>query len=524
MKNTASLFLLGLLVTSVVLGAAVLGTSEQKKEYVSQARTEDRYDTLATSTLPVTVSGVVEPTTSIQVYAQTAGVIAHMPVTEGSTVRQSSLLFQQRTPVASARTALTDTEAALTSAQQTSNRVSAKTQAAQAIVRAYSAAEVAELRVLGNDHRVQESSEALITALELSITDALSVIDYMNNNRPLFSSEGLRAYDQVVSELYGTIPDYFSNGLRRGNTAEQDLIAGVRTLTTDEHSSPADVHFVALLFLEQLRKLSAIFPEAEYDVFDRQQPVPTSTETYLETRQTVVRARTNLEEAASRLQRAFDNARQDAEEQHTSVAVTDIDRNAANAQAELAHEIANRAEAVAAASQEFARAEQSLGVVTAPFAGEVSKVLVDTGTYVTAGQPVLSLIGTDGREVSVTIPAAFTEALEIGQTFFVDGVPAGQVDRIHPVAIGGSTTVIILLTDGYQIGQSIKGTLPLPAQNGMFTVLRDFVHFDNDGPYVQYQNGLDSDVEVLYDTGNKLFVRVHEVHDTPIVPHAGVTF
>lgn len=68
----------------------------------------------------------------------------------------------------------------------------------------------------------------------------------------------------------------------------------------------------------------------------------------------------------------------------------------------------------AMAELEAAREQLAEANLTAPFAGRVGDLLVESGDFVTAGQPILTLVGNDALEVRVALSASLEDALETG--------------------------------------------------------------------------------------------------------------
>ncbi|PMR69889.1 efflux RND transporter periplasmic adaptor subunit [Halomonas heilongjiangensis] len=73
-----------------------------------------------------------------------------------------------------------------------------------------------------------------------------------------------------------------------------------------------------------------------------------------------------------------------------------------------------RAREQAEARRSEAQAQVEEMTLHAPFAAEVTDLLVEPGDFVTAGQAVLELSGVDGREVEIRVPAALGERLAAG--------------------------------------------------------------------------------------------------------------
>jgi multidrug efflux pump subunit AcrA (membrane-fusion protein) len=493
-------------VVVVVGGSHFLFANEPAEEKATVVTTREQKVFLSTSTVPVRVSGVVVATDSTVVYAETAGVVTTLPAREGATVGRGTVLAIQATPVADARLALAAAERGLGGLQQSLNSELRSGQSVQAAYRAYSASEIASLRAEGNDTRVQEGSTALLTALQQSVLSITSAVNYVHQNRPLFSAAGLRLYDEVVTGLYGTVPDYFRGGVTTAGASATDLETMLKevTLTND----PAALETLSLLVDGQLTALTKLFVTGESDVFDRGSSFVTASmqSEYIAERAAVLSAAQSLHSTSATFAQVVDSVLEDGVSQQTNVNVTDIDRELALTQASYAEAIALQADAVAAAGEGVAAAEASLGRPRAPFAGTISRVFVEEGQYVMPGTPLLTLVGSGARELRVTIPTALLSGVAVGQAFQVEGVTVGYVDRFSPVSEGGSAEVVVALSGAaVSVGSSLSGTL-LTTVSDVYAVPRSHVFFNADGPYLIYEDGEETKVVIIYDAGALLYV------------------
>ncbi len=111
-------------------------------------------------------------------------------------------------------------------------------------------------------------------------------------------------------------------------------------------------------------------------------------------------------------------------------------------QAQAALDTANAA--IVAAEADMARAKDaaSYSVLTAPMDGVVTATLVDPGTVVSVGTPILTLAGLNGREAVLDVPTETLSLMHIGDGFTITGrgsAPiSGQLERIDP-SVGTDT-------------------------------------------------------------------------------------
>ncbi|MEY3783698.1 MAG: hypothetical protein RLZZ230_20 [Candidatus Parcubacteria bacterium] len=483
---------------------------------------------LSTSTLPVLVSGVVEAADSATIYAETAGVITVLPLREGALVTTGQVLSRQATPVANAHVQLAQAELGLVKLQQAQsvelNNLSAK----QATVRTYSAQEIATLRTVSNDKRVTEAKAALLKTIEQNLLTTVTAIDYVNNNRPLFSATGLRVYDSVVKDLYGTSPKYFIGGVQHTITNSADILPLLTELKNNPSASVTEVQTLAALTAQQLNAVSYLFTTAESDVFDRGSSfmTPALQTEYLNQRTAVLAAAQIMQVNQATTEQVIDRTLEEAVAQNTTVSVTDLDEQLAATQNQYAVKIANQSELVSGAAIAVAAAEQSLGVVTSPFSGIVSKVYAHVGEYVTPGTPLFTLVGTGARELRVSVPAYLLPSVSIGQSFSVDGEAQGFVNRFSAVSEGGSGEVIITLTSDADmtVGASVIGYLELVCDKNIYQVPRTYIHFTNNGPQLVYASGVKSAVEIIYDSGAELYIQVVDFKSESLKSVTSISF
>lgn len=505
---------------AVVLGGShFLVASEPAQQSNVTATSAAAKVYLSTSTVPVRVSGVVTAADSAIIYAQTAGVITELPAREGARVTSGQLLARQATPVADAQVALAVAERELAVTQQAQSREVAAGQASQAEIRSYSAAEIATLRTAGNSNRTTEVSSSLLTAVEQGFLSSIEAVQYVNENRPLFSADGLDLYDEVVADLYGRIPNYFLGSVLKAESTSENI---QRLIEETRNASAADSEKLVLLgtlATAQLSTLHQLFATGESDVFDRGSTSVTDSEQaeYLAQRRAVLTAEQSLLGVLAQFQQVTDEVLEDAVGQQTNVSVTAIDSELSALQARYAGLIATQSEGVARAGEGVAVAEQSLGSVRASFAGTVAKVLADVGEYVLPGTPLLRLVGTGARELEVSIPVSMLPSVQVGQEFRTNDQVVGFVARVSEVSEGGSGKAVIALTGETLplIGISLSGDL-MTSLDAVSAVPRSHVFFDTDGPYIRYEDGERSRVAVVYDVGTVLYVTVSQIKNTPL--------
>jgi len=134
-------------------------------------------------------------------------------------------------------------------------------------------------------------------------------------------------------------------------------------------------------------------------------------------------------------------------------------------------------------------------VVRAPFAGVVSKRMVQPGEKISPDAPLLTLVDLSELELAAAAPASDVPSIKTGQLvrFTVDGFGdrafTGKVDRINPVAEPGSRSMMVYLTvpnadDSLKGGMFAKGTLQLDAGEPAPVVPLTAVRSESGEPYV----------------------------------------
>ncbi len=473
---------------------------------------------IATSSLAFPVAGVIKAVDGVTLYAQTAGVVTSLPRKEGAAVSLGDVLAVQDTPIETAGVALAVAQGELADAQQSALVSTAQAGSKKAGIQSYSAAEIAALRAQNGTSRVSEATSETAAAVTANTMTLLSVLDYINNNRPQFTAKGLTQYEQAVRLVYGNQATYLGTTLvsdERANTTGTLL-----SLSEQAGDSPVAAENAIVSSIEVFSLINQAFQTAEEDTFKRSNnQSDTEKALYLAHKAEVVDTLVRLESARSGIQQVIDTTLEDSVNQQVAVEVSVVDRDEAQRQVALALEIAARSQSVSVAQSGVSVAQASLGVSRAAFDGVVSAVYAKQGEYVMPGTPLLAVVGTGARELEVTVPDAFAGSLSIGQAFVIDGVTAGFVDRFSTVSQGvGRLVVIALLGEHRAVGETLRGEIVMNENSGVYTVPRSYVHFSNQGAAIVYQSGERTPVEIVYDAGDVLFVTIDHVTDQSLLP------
>ncbi|AKS41380.1 efflux RND transporter periplasmic adaptor subunit [Wenzhouxiangella marina] len=154
-------------------------------------------------------------------------------------------------------------------------------------------------------------------------------------------------------------------------------------------------------------------------------------------------ARLNLEQLEREVERLQDL------HQRNLVPTEELERNVARRDA--------AAQALLQAEAALSEAREQLDEATlrAPYAGRVSEWMLEAGQFVSAGQPVLSLVGDGELEAAVQLAAQRSQGLELGQDVLVQAREstrqiAGRVREIGSSQPGRPSEIIIELASGHE--------------------------------------------------------------------------
>ncbi len=485
------------------------------------------YTPSASTTVPLQVSGVVKAADQTVIRAETNGVVTALPVREGAVVSAGSVLAVQSTPVQSAQLALADAQVALSGTAQASALSAAAYQEAASQIAAVSAAEIAVLHDAGNSATVQETAQQLLTTVSGAALVMVSAMDFVDDNRTLFRAEDIRLYREVVESLYDGQPNYLSNGISYSLSSPDAVVDTLEVLQHTSELDPAEVQHLAAIVETNLISLATLLRGGEYDVFDEttmDRTDPRYSE-YLAQRAGVIEQLANVQQMYQALRSTVVGTSEDGIAQTQSAETSVLAATQAAEQARFAATLAAQTAAVAAAERAVVAAQIGLANPTAPFAGTVSQVHATVGEFVAAGTPLVTLVGNGAREVVISVPAALMPLLRTGQSFVVDGVSVGYLDRFSTVGTGAGVTAVIALTrDTIPVGTGISGDLmSTAAEEGVYSLPRGVVRFNTAGAYVVTEAGDVVPVHIVYDAGGYLFVTSGMPLDVPLLKSVGIT-
>lgn len=478
---------------------------------------------LATSTMPLIVSGVVEAADSAVIYAKVGGVVTSLPVREGGFVSEGALLAVQATPVLDAEYALAAATGKQTTLEQELAAATRARAAEQAALTAYSTEEIATLRAGSNDARVREATAALLTTLETNVLVLTQAADFVNTHRELVDADERDAYEAAVALVYGEVPDYLRDNVAVARSDGASLADIIDALRTQETPDAALVGEAANIVREALHILyGEVFVPLEKVVLEGAVEEEVR-ERYDEEREALLTTMRTLHTARAAFDAQLDVLVEDAATRGSTVEISALDSAIAARYAADARRIEAQSREVVARTRAVVAARQALGRRLAPFGGTVAEVYAREGEYVAPGTPLLSLVGDGAREVFVPVPAFATPYITVGAPFrTVEGV-VGAVVRRQTVGEGGSTTVVIGFQDGPAVGTSVRGELAIDVGTDMYAVPRAYLHFDTEGPFVRYEDGGMSRAAIEYDSGDMLYARLALPRSAALLPAGSIT-
>jgi len=181
------------------------------------------------------------------------------------------------------------------------------------------------------------------------------------------------------------------------------------------------------------------------------------------------------------------------------------------------------AENSAAAELQSVELELTKSTLVAPYGAVVAERLVQIGTVVAPGTPVLRLVTTTGREAHIGVPVDVARRLIPGASHslalrdrLIEGRLRSIRDDVDPATLTVGTVFDLPADTAISVGESVRllvnepipmagGWLPitalLEAPRGLWDVLT--ITADEKGQYRAHRES----VEVIYTRGNEVFVR-----------------
>lgn len=484
------------------------------------------YSFPASTTVPVRVSGIVEAVDTVLVRAQVGGTLTTLQVTEGTPVTQGALLSQIDAPVISSEIALQDAYGTLSVVAKEAQQSAQEYQTEKTKYLTEDSSVQNTLRKVNDENRIQDNARLVLTNLQASILTLVAGLDFIDTNRTLFPKESIDSYRNIVASLYeDNEPSFLSNGIRYNIHSENESIALLKSLQTQEPVDVNSVFELSALIDSDLTALQQVFTSAETRFFDERRLATDMSvyAQYLDHRSNTATSQNVLQTSVNALRASHDTGTTNTQTLDTSLALALIDEQASLTQTEYAENLTKQQLIVANAQSGVARAQYSLTKSHAPFSGVISEVFVEQGEYVAPGTPLYTIVGKGVREVKTTIPLDYLPLLAEGELFVMNDTPAGVVRHFAPLAVKGSVEVFIELTSPlFVIGDVVRGELLLQSTNTNVTMVpRSHLSFDSHGAYITYESGDRSYFQILHDIGDFVYGTPETVHTMPLLASSG---
>lgn len=508
-------YFIGLLLSGSLLGLLSFNLMSDKT-FVETSLIKEEVFSIQEGKAPLYVTGLIDASESAVVSANTSGVVTSLPNQEGSFVNIGDVIVKQESAIEDAQVSYRAADRVRIGAEQAAAVDARVYTAKKAEVIAYSADEIAQIRVAAGDDRTQEKAAQLQTSIESAVTASLKALAFVEENKSLFADSDREKFNSVVNDLYGRLPKHFQGSL---GYSVGDSVQILQILEELRNYNVTDLPIIetqtlSVVMMGQLRALVDLYTEAERDILDPQKIDNGGDiyDSYFTERSGIITTLSDIESAFSNLNTIISTTSETGITEGKNVTVSELDKELANRQAVFATTVEESAQKTAAAAYQVAVAEQSQKTVKAPFSGVVGNVFKEVGEYVQAGEPVLVLVGQQGYEVEVTIPTSFIDYIEIGTPFMVNGSKVGSVVRFSPVSTGHSHKVVIALAgEDYQVGQPISGQLEITvSDDGLVAIPRTHIFFERGGAVVTDKNGTAYPVVITYDLGQVFLVTFAE--------------
>ncbi|MBP9760445.1 MAG: HlyD family efflux transporter periplasmic adaptor subunit [Candidatus Pacebacteria bacterium] len=472
------------------------------------------YILLHATATPFSVEGVLVSKEDSFVATQTAGRLASVSAREGVSVARGEVLAVVGQPVLAAqRDALVARIASVKAQRSFVEKTSAGVEAvAQTNVDAGKAMGVATVAVAEATYHA--SRDTLVVALEGSYLRATEALNFLADTTSVANSDVQLLRAEAVRALAGSArADYLGESPRMGGATRgfADTLATVKVAEVDD---VAVLTGLADSLYTGLDTLARAFDTAEREAYQRNAVASNEEVTAYNTYRTSVRtAQAEVRTAQGHYTTAHEaliSARVSNTE-HVAVQTAELARVHAQTSGEATVSTATLHDLEA----QLRALDTSLGeaVVYAPYNGMVTDVLVDAGTYVMPGTPVVRMHSDSGYEVEIVIAPAYLSHVSQGTVGVFAGGIQGVVDRVSPqIAEGtGGASVFVVLDDTsttFVPGMRVRGELMLASGDDapVFMVPHSYMAFDFDGPVVRTKDATTLPVKVVRDTKEWMYV------------------
>lgn len=513
----------------VALFGAVIHNSRADEEIVEKHTVEKQqlFNPEEVRSFGFPVSGIVESSDSVTVRALAGGIVREKFVGEGSVVYEGDVLLAEEVPLLAERMALQDAQNGLSTLMQDASVIGRTAEKDSAFVQHDAASTSVALSSENIQAQVEGATALLATQTYGSVTSLVSVLDFIDANKSRFPGKDLMTFRETIDQLYGSNRTYLSGPIQYSFKSNDDILGFLDTLTENSmYPDTATLILIAELVDAELDATKHVLVSGEKQFLDNNIVAHDSElyTAYLTYRGSVIEAQANLRTMISSARSARAGGNLGILGTNTENTLRTIGYSTASLMADNAVSMASQTDVVVNAGMSVLRGEESLGQPKAPFDGVVDDVFVKVGDFVSPGTPLMTLVGSDAKELKVSVPQSMLPYLKEGAEFIVDGSVVGHVARFSRTAMGGNITVIIELSDGdYIPGITLHGKIECElSEGGAFALPRSYVYFDNEGAFVRTESNKAVRVVILHDTGKSFVVRPAEQITEKIIKAIGI--
>ena len=475
--------------------------------------------------LPVT--GIVEYSQKAIVSAKQNGVLTKLSVTEGQKLNTGELISEQEAEILSKKIKLTEVENSLVSTQQslqdTLNEVNNK----KTNFIHQTNLKFSDLKKSHTKKENYEIDKSLIVSLKSAGFLISETFKFIDDNKPLFSAEGISKYEDVVLSWYGKAPDYLNQPPKtnhKNKTFTSDLLKDLEKNMLKPDSLPT----ATVLVQEYLLSLQDIMQTAEADVFADDFTDLSKRNEYLQHKQRLITQNKKLNDAWLNWKRNLYNTSEQDFNLDTKSRVSDFDTKIYNTNFTYGKQITKNTELLNTAKLDLLSAEQSLFLTTAPFTGQVAEIYTEEGEYVRAGEAILKIVNDSSLELVTQIPSKLLPSnpdILVGEEVLVNGKSVGTIDRLVTVSDTGFVQAFVTITTKeIKPGSELSGYINVETDSNIFSLPKDFIYFKDTEPFIKYEDGEMVRVKIIYDNGADLWVRVQKNKDYNLIPNHGLGF
>lgn len=475
--------------------------------------------------IEVPVSGKIQPVNTAIVSARSSGVVNEIFLSEGSVVRQGSVLFKQDSSVYSEMLILENNKGLL---QDTKNQSKVDLNYAKSIksdINKHTTEKSAKKRTLSSDENIKNSIQQLVAGMNKSVTQIIFTLDFIDNNRNLLTSIAAQRYVEIVSEIYGKQPLHLGHGVIYQTVSTNNLLDQIVGLQNSDVADVDKIFELSNLLVEQLHKIENMLIDVESEFLDEDQlNISDNIYSQYKTHRRLINtnrvALHNLQLSVS--QKNIQGVKVNISET-ANIELSTKDSAFSNLQLQHSKNIALQSSVVNNSNIDVLKSKIELSKGVALFAGIVQEVFVDVGEYVQAGTPVMSIMGYDGLDLSVRVPAHMLLMLNTGQELMINDKLVGSVIRFSPTIVRGSVEVFIGIKDNMFVsGDIVSGEILVNTNMPTIAKIpRTHLHFSTTGAYVVTVEQEKIPVTVLFDKNTILYIKSEESLTHGLMPAFG---